>query len=193
MSTAELDATVIEHIEDIDTANRRIEKIEEALFAGLNSTAAAWAAEFGWRGKFSMEKDELWVAPSEWGADGDQHPYFKLWFGPDEERAGTHSWLGLFCGLDDGSAVWRFEPAVKAAVRKRLFADFGPSVRETSQFNFDADSRFYVPIVLGRAELASAVRDGNLGSALGPFRQSLGRLAAAKSAFDPWVAASLKS
>ncbi|MBH0619287.1 hypothetical protein I3A86_24605, partial [Salmonella enterica] len=102
----------------------------------------------------------------------------------DGEPNGDWYYLTRLCGAGVGQIGFRFSQEIlKASKYKRMVKDVARFAQATA-FTAEEKGSFYMPIKLDAALLAAAIRDESIDDALGPVRQALDNVTAAKPAFD---------
>jgi hypothetical protein len=203
MSSLELDALIIEHIVDLDRAEKRIDAIEQKLVSAMNARAEQWAKRHGWTGKFILPENGGWqdweidLAPADWNKTGDEADVLPKCFFTIDVRAGDTeegkpgepwNYVTRFCGLEGGQIGIRF---VKTApIRKRQWQGIVERFRDevsSTKFIVDSEPSFFLGFCIDPTALAAAFREDDPDAALGPFDTALDALIEARPAFDKLV------
>lgn len=192
MSTADLDALIVEHLADIDAAVKRLSAFEPDVFRALDQAAKEWAKNLGWSGEFDCWADDLWLAPPTWKKSADESEEWTGWFafeagaGDNQKQAPgeDHFSLTRLCQVGVGKYGFRFKTEVVTGKKwKRFIRDRLERFRKTT-FAPDLDTALFMEFKIDHLELAKAIAEEDIDAALGEFRQALDRLASALPSFD---------
>ena len=205
MPSQEMDAFIVRHLQDIESASRRInDDIQKNIGDAINSIVGEWSREKDWDsfGKFDVndEGDLLTLAPKKWrfpDSDAKDNEFFGwFWFDAfddaENERNWTNQfWLTQLCGLGVGpiGICWGGVPVNFNSTRgrwKQFLAPHIPSIKERG-FNYQKDGIFFLPFTIDQKTLADAIEGDNIEDALGPLRNALAIIESAEPDFDTLI------
>ncbi len=204
MSSAQMDALIVRHLADIDTAAKRIiHNVQVEVGKALDEVAEEWADAQGWTGVFEWDENELALYPPEWGykepgsEDTSRSAYFYLYAGQGDDFGETSDldqfWLTRLTGSGRGQLGfwWEYEKGVVAPRGKR-WKQFVRSYIERLQgkgFTYDEESGlFFLPVRVDREALALAIENETIEDALEPLKKALDLCLGAKAIFDEMLA-----
>ena len=184
-----LDDLIIDNLGDLDSAARRVDVLERAIFAKLDDTVEEWAAANGWLSKCDYYEDGIQVWPAEW-VDSDAEPYASLELSLDAGDTGEggegEDWYNLTRLLNAGAGVFGFrikQTALKGGVWKREYRS-AMSRQEAVALPRDSDGHFFFPLKMEKARVAQSIRDEALDEAFEPVKAELDKLKEFKKALD---------
>jgi predicted RNase H-like HicB family nuclease len=195
-----MDALIVRHLSDIDTAAKRLSySLEAQVGKAIDGIVEAWAEKNGWNGTFEWDQNELSVVPPEWkyrenGADEDSRSaWFYLYAGQGDDFDSTNDldyfWLTRLCGSGRGELGfwWEYEKgsiAPKGRKWKQFVRPYIERARETG-FTYDEESGlFFIPVRVEPEFLAQAIENESIEDALQPIEMALEACIAAKPVFD---------
>lgn len=185
MDTAELDATLVENLAELDAINTQIDRVTDALWAALGRDIGAWAIAKGWNGG-SDPDDDFWVAPPDWITEGASERYFYFDHGPGDDRTALSYELSRWCGAGGGRIALWFEPKV-GRTRWKPLAKSASQRLAAAGFALSDYGNAYTDCTLQLDVVAKAFREGDLSAVSEPLLQALNKAAAAKRLFDDLI------
>lgn len=173
----ELDALLIRSLPELNDAVNRLIALNEEIGREIDAEIQAWIGRNGWKGiaEWNGELDDTWLAPKDWMVPNDPDDNAYLYFDFDYTSADPEDNWDLASFTSSGQqhlGFWLRSSTVKDRVAKKLWkAHLG----RTSGLPLHGPE-FFLPVLLDREALATAVLDGSVRDALEPLRETLDRL-----------------
>ena len=177
MDEMKLDRLIVENITDIDATSRRAVEIGEMVDGEICEVARKWASDNGFVA--NAEDDTLWLSHPDWKTeDGDEDQY-DYWFGFQysseylSDSVEDQFMLTSLCKAGTDSMGFRLIQEVHA---KRPWKKFLQSSGENfsgTRFVIDDVPTIWLPVVVDRTLLATAVEEEQFEEALKPVIDAL--------------------
>lgn len=183
--SAELDALIIRSLPELNDAATRLDVLSQDVLREIDIEIEAWIARNDWKGESEFYSDDrrTWLAPASWMVPNDPNDNTYLYFILDVTAADTESYwhVASLCGSGQQRiGFWLSYDVVKKPTFNRLWRE----LKNTAGLPL-LDSEFFLPIILDRDALATAVESDAIGDALQPLRDALDRLPQLASQLEP--------
>lgn len=187
MNTPELNAALVENLADIELTQRHVTTLDEAVNNTVDTIAAEWIDEHGWRGDTAGE--EFWLAVPEWndpdGADEDRVFYLE-WIDFDDVDDMDVTIMSRLCQNGYGRSGLEFVRPFKGNKWKHLLPELVELLQDTGFVLHE--KQLILPFRVDRDVLVRGVADNDLVDGLRQFRETLDRLVACQPALAKVVA-----
>lgn len=199
MSQQSVDAVVVEHIDELETALRHcVQTIDPRLGKEMAQALEAARIDGGWTGEIEDDLDELsWMAAEEWRTADDTEDSFDLYFHfdslPSMDGREPTTWVGSVAGYANAQIIFRFNTdALDRTEWKSLLRNEAELIESLVAHGFRCvagDRLLGMRIQIDRSALARAFEDDDFSEALLPVASAVSRIKAAKKELDLLVAA----
>jgi hypothetical protein len=105
LSVQEMDALIVRHLKDIESASSRLQKeIQKNVGKVIDDVIESWSQARDWILERNFDEASTWIAPKNWRVPDTPQARneFYCWFGTDTqngERGENVFWLTQLCGL----------------------------------------------------------------------------------------------
>ena len=149
----------------------------------IDTDVNEWISRNGWDGECELARGEnkLWLAPSEWKFDEDNH---FLYFNFGASWSEILDYVNIISLTESGerqAGLWLDYDTIKVRPFNKLFKEYigeHPGLPLTGK-------DFFLPVSLDREELAKALEEGAIEEALDPLRATLDRLPELAARLEP--------
>lgn len=174
------------------------ESIQPEIFKEIEELVKDWADEQGWKHVADWEDLNIWVAPVEWNASGNNEDApSKAWFYLGWEDSDSNSYhLADICGTGQTAMGFWFLVNHPTFVRKtwNSFLKSIPAIsRNISEIGFvdkgkSKEGVYFLPVTLSHQELATAWVNEDYAACFKPIEDALATLKEAQGIFDELLA-----